>query len=120
MNIEFFIATSVIGTSVDYIFQGQKEAELKSKNKLILTQHSFAYAVLTSTIVSFLVPIHLLIVFLTLFSTHWIIDTRKPVKYIMYRKEIAYEEMDVKYGWLQIELDQILHTLVILMLALVI
>lgn len=123
INIEFLGVAYIVGKAVDYIVQGQESAEQKTKNKYVLTIHSYIYANYTSFILYILLSLtfyrYVFIIWI-LFVTHWIIDTRIPVKKIMYLKGIKYEEMDTKYGWLQIEVDQRLHELVILMLALVI
>lgn len=123
MNVEFLAATYILGKSVDYIVQTQQDAENKTKNKWILSWHSYIYAGTTTGLVYLIFSftfIQCVYLFLALFFTHWIIDTRKPVKYIMHLKGIKYEEMDTKYGWLQISIDQRLHELVILVLAMVI
>lgn len=123
MNIEFLGAAYIVGKSVDYILQSQSHAELKSKNLKILIQHSLIYSIWTASIVFFIVPHNVITIFLvtfTLFISHSLIDQRDPVKFIMFLKGIKYEEMNTKYAWLQIAIDQRLHELVILMLSLVI
>lgn len=124
MNVEFLITTLVVGKAIDWIFQTQKHAELKSKDMWILFQHSLIYSLWTTNIVVIITNItdifSIVLICWILLLTHMVIDQRDIVKYIMHFKGIKWEDMDVKYGWIQIELDQILHTLVILVLALVI
>lgn len=124
LNIEFLGVTYIIGKSVDYILQSQYQAEQKSKDMKTLLCHSFIYSSWTISLVTLILSITdifaILFIFWILLLTHMVIDQRDIVKFIMHFKGIAYIETDTKYGWLQISIDQRLHELVILALALVI
>ncbi len=124
LNISFLGVTYIIGKSVDYILQMQSQAENKTKDIQTLATHSFIYSSWTTSLVTVILNITDIAIILSivwvLFFTHVLIDKRDIVKFIMHCKGIKYEEMNTKYGWLQIEIDQRLHELVILALALVI
>lgn len=124
LNISFLGVTYLIGKSVDYILQTQSQAEKKTKDILTLATHSFVYSSWTTSLVTVILNITDIATIISLawllFFTHMLIDKRDIVKFIMHLKGVKYEEMNTKYGWLQIEIDQRLHELVILALALMV
>ncbi len=126
MNLEFLVVALIISKAIDWVFQTKWQAENKTHNLEALFEHCIWYATLTTMITFGLVfstflQYTILNVFMILFVTHMIIDTRLPSKLIMMIKGLTWEEANSKeYAWLDLELDQILHTLVILYIASVI
>jgi hypothetical protein len=133
INIKFLIVTYIIGLFVDWVFQWNWQAVNKSKwskgnNKwlslLAVSSHSFIYAILTSIFTLWIVfgsPIHSFwLVFLVLFITHTLIDTRIPVKAIMRFKGMSVEQINdyQNFGFMHIGIDHRLHEIVLLILAL--
>lgn len=130
ININFLVVTYIVSLFVDWVFQWQWQATNKSKwgkndNKiksaLAVTTHSLIYAMLT-TLVSLILINQLnkfLIVFIVLFISHIIIDTRIPVKYIMRFKGLTWNEIyDYQnYGFMHIGIDHRLHEVTILILS---
>ncbi len=121
INLEFLVVALIIGRAVDWIFQTKYQAENKTHNVIELLEHSLWYATLTyfgvvlvtGTIFS------MSIVFPALVISHIIIDNRFLVKLIMYVKGLTWVEVNSKkYAWLQIGIDQRLHDIVILLIAL--
>ncbi len=125
MNLEFLVAALIIGRAVDWIFQTKYQAENKTWNFWALFEHSMFYSLITMWIlVMFGITVPGLTagyIWGTLLLSHMIIDNRFFVKFLMYMKGLTWEEVNSKeYGWLQIGIDQILHDVVILLIALVI
>jgi hypothetical protein len=125
MNLEFLVVALVIGRAVDWIFQTQWQAENKTHNFWTLFEHSMYYSMLTTWGIVFLTNISPGLgagyIWITLLISHMIIDNRFLVKFIMYMKGVTWEQINSKeYGWLQLGIDQILHDLIILMIALII
>lgn len=131
LNIEFLIAAYFISLFVDWIFQWQWQAENKSKwgesgNKRLsfaaLFSHSFIYAAITTGLL-FLISIipvhHVLLVFAVLLSSHALIDTRIPVKWIMRFKGLSDEQIQdyQNFGFMHIGIDHRLHEITLLALA---
>lgn len=131
MNVEFLLCAYFISLFVDWVFQWQKQAVNKSNwvkgNRLEAFFadffHSMIYAVLTSFGVyfcilfgaSFSFPWWL---FHVLLVTHFIIDTRIPVKAIMRFKGISKEDMsNPRMDFMHIGIDHRLHEMVLLVLA---
>jgi len=122
VNIEFLIIALIIGKSVDWILQTRHQAENKTTSFKVLFEHSLTYALYTTSIPVLIVGITNLFIIIYLFVmlliTHILIDDRRLVKYIMSKKEIKPEDMSKSFLWLQIGIDQRLHELVILVMAL--
>lgn len=134
INIEYLVVTYFISLFVDWIFQTDWQAANKSKwskndNKNIsliaLSSHSLIYASITSLIVFIILGLNTMqyvITIITLFITHLIIDTRIPVKWIMRKKDMTYDQINdtTNYGFMHIGIDHRLHEAVIFILALII
>ena len=132
VNINYLIVTYIVSLFVDWIFQTEWQAINKSKwnkndNKKIslisLSSHSMIYASITSLIVFIILRLNhvqYIITIITLFISHFIIDSRIPVKWIMRRKGMTYEQINdtVNYGFMHIGIDHRLHEVVIFILAL--
>lgn len=132
VNINYLIVTYIVSLFVDWIFQTEWQAINKSKwNKnddkkislIALSSHSMIYASITSLIVFMILRLNhvqYIITIITLFISHFIIDSRIPVKWIMRRKGMTYEQINdtVNYGFMHIGIDQRLHEVVIFILAL--
>lgn len=132
VNINYLIVTYIVSLFVDWIFQTEWQAINKSKwNKndnreislIALSSHSMIYASITSLIVFIILKLNhmqYIITIITLFISHFIIDSRIPVKWIMRRKGMTYEQINdtVNYGFMHIGIDQRLHEVVIFILAL--
>lgn len=132
VDIDYLIVTYIVSLFVDWIFQTEWQAINKSKwnkndNKKIsliaLSSHSMIYASITSLIVFIILKLNhmqYIITIITLFISHFIIDSRIPVKWIMRRKGMNYEQINdtVNYGFMHIGIDQRLHEVVIFILAL--
>lgn len=132
VDIDYLIVTYIVSLFVDWIFQTEWQAINKSKwnkndNKKIsliaLSSHSMIYASITSLIVFIILKLNhmqYIITIITLFISHFIIDSRIPVKWIMRRKGMTYEQINdtVNYGFMHIGIDQRLHEVVIFILAL--
>lgn len=131
MNIKFLVVSYFIGLFVDWIFQSNWEATNKSKwakndNKFksfnAVVSHSLVYSILTTfftlVLINQLNPS--LLVFIVLFTTHALIDTRIPVVWIMRLKGMS--EWQIKdytnYGFMYIGIDHRLHEMVLLILSL--
>ena len=105
VNINYLIVTYIVSLFVDWIFQTEWQAINKSKwnkndNKKIsliaLSSHSMIYASITSLIVFIILRLNhaqYIITIITLFISHFIIDSRIPVKWIMRRKGMTYEQI---------------------------
>jgi len=133
INIDFLVVSYIIGLFIDWIFQWNWQAVNKSKwnkndNKIFslwaVGSHSFIYSILTSLISLWITNglIDFWVVFIILFITHAIIDTRIPVKAIMYFKGMKKEQIyDYQtYGFMHIGIDHRLHELVLLVISLLI
>ena len=132
VNINYLIVTYIVSLFVDWKFQTEWQAINKSKwnkndNKKIsliaLSSHSMIYASITSLIVFIILRLNhvqYIITIITLFISHFIIDSRIPVKWIMRRKGMTYEQINdtVNYGFMHIGIDLRLHEVVIFILAL--
>lgn len=132
VDIDYLIVTYIVSLFVDWIFQTEWQAINKSKwNKndnreislIALSSHSMIYASITSLIVFIILKLNhmqYIITIITLFISHFIIDSRIPVKWIMRRKGMTYEQINdtVNYGFMHIGIDQRLHEVVIFILAL--
>ena len=134
INVEFLIVTYLVSLFVDWVFQHECQAINKSKwgkndNKYIswmaLWSHAGLYAVLTSVITCIINNIsdnYYHMIFLTLFISHAIIDTRIPVKWIMKLKGMSNEQINdyANYGFMHIGIDHRLHELIILILSMIV
>ncbi len=123
MNLEFLVAALIIGRAVDWIFQTKYQAENKTWDLRALFEHSMFYSLITMWILVMLdITVPGLIagyIWGALLISHMIIDNRLFVKFLMYVKGLTWEEVNSKeYGWLQIGIDQRLHDIVILLIAL--
>lgn len=133
VNIKFLIIAYIVGMAVDWILQFESQAVNKSKwykgcnwklSLSALLTHSFIYAgfteVLTYYLGCFKATSSCIIVVSVLFITHAIIDTRIPVKKIMKFKGMSEEQINdhVNFGFMHIGIDQRLHEIVLLILAL--
>jgi hypothetical protein len=114
----------------DWVFQSQWQANNKSKwskkdNTLIsfaaVLSHSAFYALSTTLVTLWLLgdmkafwP-----VLITLFVSHFIIDTRIPVRAIMKAKGLTRDQINdhQTYGFMEIGIDQRLHEIVLLIIA---
>jgi len=125
INLEFLVVALVVGRAVDWIFQSTDQARNKTTNLGYLFDHSLWYALLTLGTVVLIngypkgnISLYILIV---LIISHMIIDNRMIVKMIMYLKGMTWEESGSKeYEWLQRGIDQHLHDVVILFIAMVV
>ena len=131
INVEFLIVTYIVSLFVDWVFQADWQASNKSKwskkddkikSASALLSHSFVYACLTTIYVGSIIELSndkYLIMFIVLFISHAIIDTRIPVKLIMLLKGMTPDQIkDTKnYGFMHIGIDHRLHESVILILA---
>lgn len=130
INVNFLVVTYFVSLFIDWVFQWQWQAINKSKwgkddNKiksgLAVTSHSLIYAILTALISLILINQlnNFLIVFIVLFISHIIIDTRIPVKYIMRFKGLTWDEIyDYQnYGFMHVGIDHRLHEITILILS---
>lgn len=91
---------------------------------LAVTSHAFVYSAFTTNIIYWLKIISLeqfLVVFIYLFLTHAIIDTRIPVKWLMKFKGLSDDQINdyQNYGFMHLGLDHRLHELSIFILALI-
>ena len=134
VNVEFLVVSYFVSLFIDWVFQSDWQAINKSKwikgnyNNAIdaIASHSCLYAFMTTIILAILRVItegnQIYIVFFTLCITHIIIDTRIPVKWILRFKGLTWEQInDYKtFEVLYINIDQRLHELVLLILALII
>lgn len=131
MNVEFLLCAYFISLFVDWVFQNQWQANNKSnwekENRFYaisaLWQHSFIYAVgtffglwiCTLAGASFILqpwPVAVL------FATHFAIDNRIPVKFIMKLKGITEEQMaNPRMDFMHIGIDHRLHEMVLLVMA---
>jgi hypothetical protein len=130
VNVNFLVIAYIVSLFVDWVIQWQWQAMNKSKwsksdNKLLscwaVTSHSFIYAILTTLITLYLIKdwSHVWLVFLVLFISHIVIDTRIVIKWIMRFKGMTWEQIyDYQnYGFMHIGIDHRLHEIVLLMLA---
>jgi hypothetical protein len=129
MNIEFLIVCYFVSLFVDWIFQWDWQAQNKSKwvkgnrtNALFAcVTHSLIYAFITVEIVGHLIDVNIAngLIFSVLFISHFIIDSRIPVKWIMRFKGMSKQQINdyQTYGFMHIGIDHRLHELVILILA---
>jgi hypothetical protein len=122
MNFEFLLIALIIGTVVDWLLQSKYQAMNKTKNLGALLEHSFTYSIFTGMFVGWILDISpglvLGMIWAILFITHVIIDNRLFVKFLMYLKGYTWEECNNKeYAWLEVGIDQILHMIVILIIA---
>jgi hypothetical protein len=123
MNLEFLVVALIISKSVDWILQTKKQAENKTTDTVSLLWHCLTFAGITSIILLVILGASYpyISVLLLLFGSHIIIDKRYIVKKIMMWKGLSRHQVYSKeYGWLQIGIDQRLHELVILVIAMVI
>lgn len=128
-NTDFLIVTYIVSLFIDWVFQSQWQAMNKSKwNKtdrkgisfLALFSHSIIYAVLTTGIVTGIFPqINSILVLSVLFLSHFIIDTRIPVKRILKLKGMTDEQISdtLNYGFMHIGIDHRLHEFTLLVLS---
>ncbi len=122
MNLEFLVAAVIVATAIDWIFQSQYQAENKTANFWVLLEHSLYYSIPT---VFVMVMLNIIApgliagyIWATLLISHMIIDNRYIVKFIMYLKGLSWEQINGKeWGWLQVGIDQRLHDIVILAIA---
>ena len=133
-NIEFLIIAYFVSLFIDWIFQSDWQATNKSKwiksnytdATWAVISHSGVYAIMTTFILALLQVIttenQVYIVFFALYTTHMIIDTRIPVKWIMRFKGMTWEQInDYKtFGFMHIGIDHRLHELVLLILAFIV
>jgi hypothetical protein len=136
MNIGFLVVCYFVSLFVDWVFQWDWQAVNKSKwnkndNKfksfVAVSTHALIYGTLTTLItyilliftgvtfrLDFIKPTYYILVF-----SHLFIDTRLPVKAIMYFKGMKKEQINdyQNYGFMHIGIDHRLHELVILILA---
>lgn len=131
MNIKFLVITYFVSLFVDWMFQLDWQAVNKSKwekndDKLLsffaLFTHSAIYSLATVLIIALLNVISgyvVWIVIATLFISHFIIDSRILVKWIMRFQGKTIEQINNyrDYGFLHIGIDHRLHELIILILA---
>lgn len=133
VNINFLVVSYFIGLFVDWVFQWQWQAINKSKwgksdNKvtsfLAVTSHSLIYSILTTLPTLYLINdfSHVGLIFIVLFISHEIIDTRVLVKLIMKLKGMTDEQIyDYQnYGFMHIGIDHRLHEMVLLILAMLV
>ena len=117
LNTDFLIVIYIVSKIVDWLFQSDQEAREKTSNKLALVSHSLRYAVLTNIITTLIVPNpNSIFVFVYLFITHAIIDDRRIVKWVMKLKGTPQDAP----GFLEVGIDQRLHELSLLVLAIII
>lgn len=128
-NVEFLIVSYIVSMFVDWVFQTNWQASNKSKwgknddyriSFLAVTSHSFIYACITTWVLAFFISgLPLYRIFLVLFISHTIIDTRIPVKIIMRWKGLSTEQINdtVNYGFMYIGIDHRLHEATLLILA---
>lgn len=130
LNVEFLAVSYFIGMFVDWVFQWDWQAANKSNwgkkdNKhlsfMAVSTHAFVYAFWTATLTCILTG-HTniaILVFLYLFVTHGLVDTRIPVKWIMRFKGMSEEQITdyQTYGFMHIGIDHRLHELSLLILA---
>jgi hypothetical protein len=136
MNIEFLVICYFVSLFIDWVFQWNWQAVNKSKwgkddkkfkSFVAVSTHAFVYGTLTTFItyillilagasfkLEFVKPTYYILVL-----SHLFIDTRLPVKAIMWFKGIKKEQINdyQNYGFMHIGLDHRLHELVILTLA---
>jgi len=123
MNLEFLVVALLVSKLVDWIFQTQWQAENKTRKWDALYTHSLMYSGLTSLFLTVIIRASYayVSVFMILFLSHIVIDDRWIVKRIMMFKGMTKHQVYSKeYGWLELGIDQRLHELVILGMALVI
>jgi len=125
MNIQFLVVALVIGRSVDWIFQSQTQAVNKSHDYWQLFIHCWIYAAFTSELTLMVIGkwniINAIFITFFLFATHFAIDNRILVRYILQLKGIPKNKIESgSYAWLEIGVDQRLHDVCILILALII
>ena len=133
IHTDFLIVTYLVALFVDWVFQSDYDARNKSKwgredkklrSLFALINHSNAYAGITSILVTLILGFRVkqaVIMYIVLFVTHAIIDTRIPVKAIMRLKGMSKEQINdhVNFGFMHIGIDHRLHELVILILSIV-
>jgi hypothetical protein len=130
MNIKFLIIAYLAGLFVDWVFQTDWQATNKSKwgkgddkriSLIALLSHSIYYAILTTSVTALLLAdfSHIKPIFLTLFITHFIIDSRIPVKWVMRLKRMSWKQINdyQNFGFMHVGIDQRLHELVLIILA---
>lgn len=132
LNIGFLVCTLIVGLFVDWVFQTQWQAQNKSKwgedaswdSFCALYTHSWVYAWVTMWTVGmmgFLPMASATMVLLVLFTSHFLIDTRIPVKWILRRKGMTEEQLNDPHFWMMhIGIDHRLHEIVILVLAFIV
>lgn len=129
INLEFLVVLLIVSKSVDWILQTRWQVENKSINTDALFIHSLIYAVVSLFITMYIVYddkmfywwMYTILLMWILTVTHILIDNRSIVIKIMKFKGITQSEIDSgQYNWLQIQIDQRLHELVILVIALII
>lgn len=127
MNLELFCTLFIlqfVGHRVgDYLFQGEKDANFKSKDFKRLFRHCLMYSITVTIFVSFFFPRLALLVFSVTMLEHIIIDSRTPVedwqtffeKKIMRNKDFDINKLPF---FVLIEIDQTFHLLRIFLLSL--
>ena len=124
VNVEFLIVSYIVSMFVDWVFQRQWQAKNKSKwsnfkdaddffmSYAALTTHAFEYALYTSIILGLFIKYdNSDIIFIVLFISHIIIDTRIPVKLIMKLKGMTNKQINdyQNYGFMHIGIDNRLN-----------
>lgn len=123
INIPLLVVLFIVSKIFDFLIQTSWEAEEKSKKIAPLLVHSFIYSFFSSVVTYLLVPLttcQLSIIFVVLFVTHIFIDSRRPVLWWMKNVKLIKGDLSKKWGPFHIDIDQRMHELVILILAIVI
>lgn len=130
INVGFLIVAYLVSLITDWVFQSEWQAVHKSKwskddDKLTslaaVSSHAAIYTLIVANVTHMLYPYHHIGIVLTvLFISHMIIDTRIPVKLIMRLKGMSKDQINDynNFGFMHIGIDQRLHELVLLILAL--
>ena len=117
LNTDFLIVIYIVSKIVDWLFQSDWQASNKTSNKLVLIGHSLWYTSLTIIITRLIIPVpSFRFVQVYLFITHAIIDDRRIVKWVMKLKGTPQDAP----GFLEVGIDQRLHELSLLVLAIII
>jgi len=123
LNVELFALLVVVHLVADWIFQSQPTALKKTTNKVVRFNHCLIYATI-SVLLLLILPAGLRVIdvgfiWCLLFMSHLLIDDRRIVKWLLIQKKMS--EQDIRDNvWLVIMLDQILHLIVLLIIALII
>ena len=117
LDTDFLIVIYIVSKIVDWLFQSDWQARNKTKHLAPLLSHSAIYAILTTGITNLIIPVpNFWLVELYLFITHAIIDDRRIVKWVMKMKGTPQDAP----GFLEVGIDQRLHELSLLVLAIII